>query len=126
MRHMAESTLIAEIWDGQKSWNTFISRSSPYNGIWNNYIFLWDKISLTIFVNGVFLLQKNTTSSSRHNLLSSSSPSLPTRLEIGKSSSSSDPSSSALNIQMYLDDFQIWEKPLTTGEVLQVYQSGKK
>jgi len=123
MKHMAEGTLIAEIWDGQKSWNTFISRSSPYNGVWDNYIFTWDKISLTIFVNGVFLLQINTTRSSRHSLLSASSPSLPRRLEIGKSSSSSG--SSAPNIQMYLDDFQIWEKPLNTGEVLQVYQSGR-
>ena len=123
MRHMAENTLIAEIWDGQKSWNTFISRSSPYNGIWNNYIFLWDKISLTIFVNGVFLLQQNTTSSSRHSLLSSNAYKHPTRLGIGRFSADSDTSIS--KVQLYLDDFKIWEKPLISGGVPQVYQFGK-
>ena len=120
---MAENTLIAEIWNGHKSWNTFISRSLPYNGVWDNYIFTWDKISLTIFVNGVLVLQKNTTSPHRHNLLSSNSNKHPTRLAIGKFSSDLDTSSS--KVRLYLDDFKIWERPLNAGEIPQVYQFGK-
>ena len=124
LKQMSENTLITEIWNGQHSWSTFISRDPPQNGAWFNYLFTWDKISLKIFLDGVLLKTQASKGSARHNLLASSASNHPSRFAIGRFSSSSDAPLS--KVQMYFDDFKIWERPLSDIEAFQVYQTGER
>ena len=129
---MSETTLIIEIWNGQNSWHMFINRSPIQNGIWLNYLFSWNKISLDVFLNGVLLQQQNSPSSVRMGLLTSSASKHATRLAIGRFSSTDDDSifsptddGSISKVKMHFDDFQIWERPFNETEALQVYNIGE-
>ena len=121
MKHMVETTMLVELWNGQNSWSTFISRNPPQNGIWFNYLFSWNKTSLDIFLNGVLLQRKTTPSSNRHSLLTPFASNHSTRLSIGRSSSTGSNS----KVKMQFDDLKIWERPLNETEALQVYQLGE-
>ena len=122
MKHMMDKTLVAEIWNGSSSWNAFFHRSPVQDGVWNHYLFIWDKTTFSIFNDGALLLEQNITTPNRFRLLQSSASRYPTRLAIGRFSSND---TSIGKIKMYFDDFKIWERALNETEAYQVYHSGK-
>lgn len=115
LKNMDANTLVTEIWNGSKSWHTFVVDSPLKNGIWTNLLFIWDKSALKISKNGIEIGRVNftETTDSRFGLLFPIAPLLPTQLIFGGET------------KMYLDDIKIWNRPLSDEEANQVYEEGK-
>ena len=124
LKQMSETIVGIEIWNGQKAWFAFHASSSIRNGIWLNFLFTWDKVSLKVFFNGVLSMKVVSTSFVRSSVLASSASKYPSRLAIGRFVSSNDALLS--KVRMYFDDLQIWERPLSDKEAVQVYHSGEQ
>ena len=117
MKQMTEDTMSVEIWDGSKSWLVFHKRTGPTEGIWQQYTITWDHATMKVYVDGQLGSSVNTSKPMKIFVESGPSAQLALGVSRKKTLVQTQP-------EIFLDDFQIWEKHMNDTEVTAIYKAG--
>ena len=111
IQHLTDEMVPAALWDGTHQWSIFENRK--VDDAWHCHLLTWNKTKLQLYVDKRLVFTDSNPSTMKTGLILGSQAK-PKRLALGNTARDTRLNST---VSMYMDDFSVWERPLTQRDV---------